>query len=93
MGVDECGVDVVVADGQLPYRRAQLVAVRVGAEDALVVAKTLVDDIPLRHFAFEVVQDVGDVVLHDVESLLACPALVILLAVVAAEPFRGLLVP
>ena len=92
VGVDKGRVDVVVAYHLLPYRLAQLVAQRVGADNALVVVEHLVDHVPLAHPALVVAHHAGDVLTHYLEQLGAGVVVVVLVAV-GGDPGRGLVVP
>ena len=94
VGIDEGRIDIVIADGLLPHTVLfQFVGIRIGAHGALVVVETLVHHIPLAHLAFEVLHDVGDVVLHNFQSLLAGPVLVVGLTAIGGYPLWRLLVP
>ena len=93
MGIDKGRIDVVVANSQLPDGGFYLVTIWIGTDNTLIVIQTLVDDIPLCHFTLEVLHNVSNVVLHDVECLLARPMLIILLAFIATQPFGLLLIP
>ena len=94
MGIDECGVDVVIADGLLPNAvLLQLVALGIGAHARLVVVQAFVHHVPLAHLTLVVLHHVGDMVLHDVEGFLARPVLIVGLTAVAGNPRGRLLVP
>ena len=83
MGIDEGRVDVVIADGLLPDAVfLHIVALGIGAHRGLVVVEALVHHVPFAHLAFVESDDVGDMVFHDVESLLPGPVLIVGLAAV-----------
>ena len=81
VGIDKGGIDIVVANGTLPYCGTQVVAIRVGAYAGLVVVKTFVDNVPLNNLSLEVIHHLVDMVPQQFERLGARPVLVVLLTV------------
>ena len=82
VGKDKGRIDIVVANGHLPHTLfTQVVAVRISIDVSLIIVETFVDDIPLTYLTFIVLHHLGDVVLHNLQCLVARPTLVVLLTV------------
>ena len=88
----ESRVDKLLADVRGPYRRAQLVGIRIGAHYALVVVKNFVAYVPFAYTSLVLSNHSEDMVFQYVEQFSSAKVVVVLLSVFA-HPFGHLLMP